>query len=136
MKRTLAIASFAAAMIMASTGASAQTKAQATIPFDFAVGSTLMPSGLYDIESPQPGVIWLHEHNGQANVLSVAVTSQSVATPAKLIFNKYGDQYFLHETRAANGDVEMTLPTTKLEKRVRAQEARLENEQKTAIALK
>ena len=54
MKRTFATALLAAASLMASIGVPAQSRQQATIPFDFTVGQRLLPAGTYVIRSSRP----------------------------------------------------------------------------------
>jgi len=137
MKRTIAIAFLASTMIMALSSASAQGKARATIPFNFRVGSALMPAGSYDIESTDSRVIWFRNQNGHATVAALAMTtSGETAPPARLVFNRYGDQYFLSEALKANGESEKKFAPSKLEKSVRAEEASLKAEGQTLIALK
>src|SRR5450432_1973558 len=103
MKQTIAIAFCAAAMILASSSASAQSNAKATIPFDFRVGSALMPSGSYEIDSSHRGALWFRNQDGRANaVILASATSGSTRAANKLVFHRYGNQYFLTETLRAN----------------------------------
>ena len=137
MNRTLKIAFLASAMLTAVCSASAQGKAKATIPFDFRVGSALMPAGSYQIEYSDSNKVWFHRLDGRENAVALANTTVGdVAPPAKLVFNRYGNHYFLSETLAANGQDEMTFAQSKLEKSIRAEEAAAKNEGRTLIALK
>ena len=137
MKRTIAIAFLASTMIMAISSASAQTKSKANVPFDFRVGSTLMPAGSYEIEYPRPGVIWFHSQDGRANVLALAgSTAGATVPPERMVFNRYGNQYFLRETLTASGEDQMTFAPSNLEKSVCAEEASLKSEGRVLIALK
>jgi hypothetical protein len=43
----------------------------------------------------------------------------------ELVFNKYGDQYFLREILCSQAAMNMSVPASKQEKRARAQEASL-----------
>ena len=54
MKRIIAATLLATASLMAHTGASAQTKLRATIPFDFTVGNDKLPAGTYEISHVGP----------------------------------------------------------------------------------
>jgi len=137
MNRKAAIALFAAIVNVAIAAASAQDIAKADIPFNFRVGSTLMPAGSYRIEHVESGVVWINEVNGKSNAVALAQTnSGGTAAPSKLVFNRYGDQYFLRELLKANGAAQMTFSESKLEKRIRTEEASLANEGKTLIAMK
>jgi hypothetical protein len=137
MKRTIAIAFLASTMVMALSTASAQSKAKATIPFNFRVGSALLPAGSYEIDSSQTRVIWFHSEDGHSNAAVLAVsTSGETKAAEKLVFNRYGDRYFLSETRNASGESEMTFARSKLEKSIRSEQASRNNEGQTLVALK
>ena len=137
MKQTIAIAFCAAAMILASSSVTAQSYAKATIPFDFRVGSALMPSGTYVIDSSQPRTLWVHSEDRRANAVILASSaSGSTRAAHKLVFHRYGNQYFLTETRRADGESEMTFGPSKLEKSVRSEQARRRDEGQIIVALK
>jgi hypothetical protein len=137
MKRTIALAFFASTMFMALTSASAQGRAKATIPFEFRVGSALMPAGSYVIEYSDTNKVWFRNQDGRETAVALANTSTGdVVPPAKLVFNKYGERYFLSETLAANGHDAMTFVPTKLEKSIRSEEASNQAEGRVLIALK
>ena len=137
MNRKIAIALLAAIVNVAIATASAQNIAKANIPFNFRVGTAPMPAGEYRIEPTQAGVVWISSVDGKSSAVLLAQTNTgSTSAPAKLVFNKYGDHYFLSELLRANGDPQMTFSQSKFEKRLRTEEASLANEGRTLIALK
>lgn len=137
MKRIIAIAFFASTMIMALSSASAQGKAKATIPFNFRVGSAVLPAGPYLIEYTASRVVWFHSQDGRQHAVVLATTTNgAIAPPEKLVFNRYGDRYFLSETLASSGESEMTFAPSKLEKSIRTEEANLKSAGQTLVALK
>ena len=137
MNRKVAITLFAAIVNVAIAAASAQTIAKADIPFGFHVGSTPMPAGEYTIKPAEPGVVWISKVDGKSNAVALALTSSgSTAAPSSLVFDRYGDQYFLHELRTANGQSQMTFSHSKLEKRAQREEAYRAQESQTLVALK
>ncbi len=137
MKRTIGIAIFAATLGMALSNASAQSKSTATIPFNFRVGSALMPAGAYEIEYTQPKVVWFRSLDGHESALALATTTSGDAVPpAKLVFRKYGNQYFLGETRTSSNESEMTFAPSRLEKSIRSEEASRRDEGQILVALK
>jgi hypothetical protein len=137
MKRTIAIAFLASAMIMSLSSASAQGRSRATIPFDFRVGSALLPAGAYDIESTDSQAIWFRSLNGHGAAVAQAMTTSGETKPVvKLVFNRYGNQYFLSETLTADGESDKKFAPSKLEKSVRTEEASLNGERHVLIALK
>ena len=68
MKHLFTTALFATAILMASTGAYAQSMAQATIPFDFTVGQTLLPAGTYHIDSVLARKVSLESRAGHVHM--------------------------------------------------------------------
>lgn len=136
MNRKIAIALLAATVNVAIATASAQTIAKANIPFNFRVGSALMPAGEYQITPAASGVVLVHQVNGKANAIAVANTKTGSSAPSTLVFNKYGDHYFLRELLKADGETEMTFYPSSLEKRLRTEEASLANKGRILLAMK
>jgi hypothetical protein len=139
MKRTFATALLAAASLVAPTGVSAQSRQQATIPFDFTVGERLLPAGTYVIKPLTPGVIAVLGWKGNTLVSTMTLvtpTDEVSKNPDKLVFHRYGDQYFLGEIRGGLGEAVGTIATSRLEQRVQRQQGALANQDKTTIALK
>jgi hypothetical protein len=139
MNRTFATALLTAASLMAPTGASAQSRQQATIPFDFTVGQVLLPAGTYMITHVRPGVISLRGWKGKELVgtMTMIKPDDYVRRNAdQLIFHKYGDQYFLSEVRGDLGESAGKIDASKLEQRFQRQQAAAPNQGNTVIALK
>jgi|ERR1700761_1750261 hypothetical protein len=137
MKHLFTTALFATAILTASTGGYAQSKLQATIPFDFTVGQTLLPAGSYHIDQDHAGFVLLASGAGHVNMFYPVVSSDYVNKASnRLIFHKYGDQYFLSEIRGSLGGYALTIGTSKLEKGLQEQEAKRQNEQETIVAMK
>jgi hypothetical protein len=137
MKHIISATLLAVATLMAHTGASAQSKLQATIPFDFTVGESLLPAGTYMITYVQPRVIEFSNREKHADIMTLITSADDVRqSPNKLVFNRYGDQYFLSEIRGGYGESARKVGTSKLEKRVRLEEASLANQQKALVAMK
>ena len=97
MKRISALALLTIASVATCTGAIGQQSViKANIPFDFTVGDTWMPAGEYTITSPFEEVLLLRSGGHSASI----VTSKDYAeseSGSKLVFDRYGNQYFLHE---------------------------------------
>jgi hypothetical protein len=139
MKRTLATALLTAASLMAPAGAFAQTRQQATIPFDFTVGQRLLPAGTYVIKHLGSGMILVQGWKGKELVGAITLITQgnNVRKDAdKLVFHKYGDQYFLSEIRGELGETSSKVGTSKLEQRLQREQAAVHNQNRTEIALK
>lgn len=71
---------------------------QAKIPFAFHYGSQRMAAGIYQLEIQSSGhVILLRGRSASGFVLANPETATRATGTGKLVFNRYGDQYFLHE---------------------------------------
>jgi hypothetical protein len=139
MKRTFVTALLTAASLIAPAGAFAQRRVQATIPFDFTVADRLMPAGNYVITHVSSSVVLVRAWKGKDLVSAATLTSPANnerKNANRLIFNKYGDQYFLSEIHEGLGEGAGRVNTSRLEERVRLQQAAIANKAKTEIALK
>jgi hypothetical protein len=101
MKRRVALI----AMIVGSflTAASAQAADRFNIPFDFTVGTVTLPAGSYSV-SPVGSIqthLQLKNRDGNEGVFqrisSVGLNPGRTSEATKLVFHRYGDQYFLAE---------------------------------------
>jgi len=91
-----------------AVGAHAQTldALVVDVPFDFVAANTTMPAGTYTIDRVEfndPINLQLRSADGRSSVFTSGILNpQSNAMP-KLVFNRYGDRYFLHEIWTAGG---------------------------------
>ena len=80
------------------------------VPFGFVVGNTTLPAGTYTVNRVQfnnPNSLQLRSADGSLAVLTtVAMTGAPDAT-LKAVFNRYGNQIFLHEIRTAGGKYQL-----------------------------
>ena len=72
------------------------------MPFEFTAGNVQLPAGEYEVTAVGPwGGPTLSVHNVNSNagtlVLSTSCQSLKPAADAKLVFHRYGNQYFLAE---------------------------------------
>lgn len=69
------------------------------IPFAFAAGGVHLPAGYYHVYHPgDPYLIVIEKDDGTARAMAYVHPSDvTVDDVTKLVFNKYGDQYFLAE---------------------------------------
>jgi hypothetical protein len=141
MNRISAIGLLAIASLATSTGAIAQQPTlKANIPFSFTVGNTWMPAGEYTISSPLQQVVQVR--SADLSRIATIVSSQSFNDPGsgnKLVFDKYGDQYFLrHVLCPSFASLNLDVPQGKAEKKARSRslEAKLHNGEETMVAAK
>jgi hypothetical protein len=66
------------------------------IPFDFYVGSRLLPAGTYQIKSTEQQAIFIYDGQGRvATALTHAHPKNVSNANNRLVFNQYGTVYFL-----------------------------------------
>lgn len=88
------------------------------IPFPFHVGASVLPAGDYTVDTnAAPGVIRMRSADCKSAVMIIAnaVEAQAAATRGKLVFNKYGDEYFLSQLWKPGSNVGKQLPQTRRE---------------------
>ncbi|MBV8894480.1 MAG: hypothetical protein JO266_21315 [Acidobacteria bacterium] len=110
------------AVLLLATGlASAQRKqgpVKANIPFDFVAGNTSMPAGEYRISQlSNVGVLSIKGESGEiALVGSNSVQANAMSPGTRLIFHRYGDQYFLYQVWTEGDDRGREVPKLRWEK--------------------
>lgn len=139
MNRISAIGLLTIASLATCIGAIAQQPAlKANIPFGFTVGDTRMPAGEYTISSPLQQVVQIRSTD-LANIATVVSPGgyDQPSSGSKLVFDKYGDQYFLRRVLCASfASLNIHVPQGKAEKEARSLEANLRNGEETMVATK
>jgi hypothetical protein len=107
------------------------------VPFDFNVGKTSMPAGVYTIKPESNSILHIWNHESGKSVLVLTNSGETCdsldRTEGHLIFTKYGDQYFLSQVANPNLGVKLNLPKSRAEKEAANQAAK---PNATAVALK
>jgi hypothetical protein len=131
MKRVAVIALIVLAGFCTAGSLQAQShEVRANVPFDFTVGGKHLPAGTYSFVSQANETIVVRNYDARIEVLSMTFdTDRKAANSSTLVFNKYGDQYFLHEIQCPSIALNVEIPRSKQEKQVRTQMAWLGPEQ-------
>jgi hypothetical protein len=85
--------------LVAVTAVQAQDKTvKANVPFSFYMGGSAMPQGAYRVDEVSHGAVVCM----RSKAVTKAVTTHELAgkkqiEPARLVFHRYGDSYFLAE---------------------------------------
>ncbi len=100
MKKNLFIIAMSLALLMSVAAQAQTTHLKVTVPFEFTAGNVQLPAGEYEVSALGTwGGPALSIHNVHSNAGSVVVSnscrSQKPAADAKLVFYRYGHQYFL-----------------------------------------
>ena len=127
MKRITATALLAIAnLAMAGTSFAQTNGVQAKVPFDFTVGNKVLPAGTYQIKTQtESGMVIAIRNRDKPIVMLTTVDQDGTGSKdgGKLIFHKYGDQYFLREILCDSAGMNVALHPSKAEERVRLQQA-------------
>lgn len=96
---------------------------EVNIPFAFHAGDSRLPAGEYRIhmlDDSDLQVMEINSADGSISVLFEVEATQANSTPAKseLIFNKYGNRYFLAKLFEEDSSTGSQLPKSRYEKRV------------------
>jgi hypothetical protein len=109
--------------------AQAQDQLVVTIPFDFAAGSANLPAGDYSVKTTSVNhtILLVNRDNPAVSMFLIAhdTTSSAPQAQSKLVFNCYGDRYFLSQIWAQGSALGSELPKSSREKEI-AVEARLD----------
>ncbi len=128
MKRITVVAFFTLASILGVGSAFAQMQSRqvhATVPFDFTVGNKQLPAGTYSVARAKDGTIQILSSKGTPVVLTLASENGSPSKGCALSFDKRGGQYFMRGVQCESAAMSINFPTSKLEKRIPAEVARL-----------
>lgn len=97
----LMLSLMAVAVMLSSRVAQAQDRVIANIPFDFAAGNTKLPAGEYTVKVVEATrmLLVVNTADPHASLFIPANTAEAnqIQTRSKLVFNRYGDRYFLSQ---------------------------------------
>lgn len=136
MKRIIVIAFALAAFVTAGSAMAQEHAVKATVPFDFTVGNAHVPAGTYTIWSTgDPGLIEVRNDSGKATIFGSVYTAGKSAQTGKLVFDQYGDRYFLHEILCTDAAMNLEIPVSKSEKKAQQQQqqASLQGDKKDQV---
>ena len=136
MKRTTVLAYLAATLILMVSMGSACARAQSPafkVPFDFTVGNQVFPAGTYQVSYyPTKSAILIRSQDDRFHALTATHAADPSISDSEVVFTKYGNQYFLHEVLCSALSMNVALPTSRLEKQARIQEAQLPHSETVA----
>ena len=111
--------------LLAAAQMQSDTKIVAQVPFDFIIGSKVVPAGQIIVQSAAPSARTLAMRNQRAKINLMAnptrAESKKPATKTALVFHKYGNRYFLSEVKLEGSQTLYRLPESRAEAELRAQ---------------
>lgn len=110
-------------MLTAVTVSAQSERIRVAMPFSFIVGQKTLPAGEYNLEPNREGsdYFWLLQNrDGHATVLFATdpVRASETQEQARLVFHKYGGQYFLSQIWTPGGNAGRELPMPRLERQL------------------
>ena len=97
----------ALSLATAAISANAQSlKARANVPFDFVVGDKTLTSGDYTVATITMAgdTLRIASKDMSQTAARLTITASGTSSQAKLVFHRYGQQYFLAEVWTGGGD--------------------------------
>jgi hypothetical protein len=130
MKGLLSTATVALAGLCVVGSLQAQTReVRANIPFNFIVGSQQLPAGSYEFSPGNDYTLVIQNREHPATLLSMFKKQDtSAGAKCQLVFDKYGDRYFLREVQSNAVAINGSVPVSKLEKQAGRHEASIQTE--------
>jgi hypothetical protein len=96
--RAIAIFAIFFGFAVANVEAQTPSRVEVQIPFEFTVGKTTLKPGVYTIKRMTGNLVQLKSVDGKASVIlnaPVNLSSTDSEATERLVFNKYGHEYFL-----------------------------------------
>ena len=90
-------------VVASAKGQTLGSRVRVNIPFDFHIGETKLASGKYSVgrarQNSDDVVMSVEDERGRAKAMrtSMPVLTRDATSKAKLVFHRYGDQYFLYQ---------------------------------------
>jgi hypothetical protein len=118
--RLLTLAGLMVTMLVASANAQVARSITADIPFNFVVKDIVLPAGKYFLEPIRlEGAEIIKVRNANAHIKAIVMTQLETARAnqagVRLVFNRYGDQYFLSQIMGFEENVLFQLPKSRIE---------------------
>ena len=98
--RSTAILGLFFMLAIASVNAQTPSRIEVNIPFDFSAGKTTLKAGAYSIKRTSANLLAFRSADGKTTALvnaPLTIGARDSKAGERLVFNQYGDQYFLSQ---------------------------------------
>jgi hypothetical protein len=104
--------------LVAAAAVQAQNKTvTAKVPFSFYMGRSAMPQGAYKVDELSHGAIVCMRSTDAANAVTAnEIVGKKQIEPARLVFHRYGESYFLAEIWTGDTSIGRALAPSPREK--------------------
>ncbi len=103
---TFAMLSLSLLVAVVSVQAQSRGKLEVNIPFEFQIGSQTLPAGEYSVKRLTQNSVLVRSRDGKLSAITQtprAITEDKNGKQEKLVFNQYGNQYFLSQVWMVRG---------------------------------
>ncbi|MDT4898508.1 MAG: hypothetical protein QOH25_3585 [Acidobacteriota bacterium] len=118
---TFAMLSIMVMLAVVSVQAQSRGKLEVNIPFEFQIGSQTLPAGSYSVKRLTQNSILVQGEDGKGSAIAqttgtIQAKTNETAAREKLVFHKYGSQYFLSQVWMVRGSDGRALNQTDAER--------------------
>ena len=111
--------------MLAAAQMPSETKIVVQVPFDFVIGSTIVPAGQLTVQrlALEKDVLTMHNRDSKLNIFanSSRIETKEPSATTALVFHKYGNRYFLWKVKVEGSQTAYRLPESPAEAELRAQ---------------
>ena len=136
LRKTLTV--FAGVCLLAASTMLSQNRAalRVKVPFQFNLKDAQLPAGEYAIEKWAGGGILLTSKDGAIRKVVLATPSESPTTHSKtrVLFRRYGDDYFLSQVWLGSEQWGFDIPVSKVERDVIARNQQAREMERVAVS--
>jgi hypothetical protein len=120
-RQAFSLISLLSLLLVAGSAIAQTVHVRADVPFNFAAGDKSFPAGTYDvgsIDNVNTKILRLQARDGNSSMMVSSNAAQNLkpADKTKLVFNRYGNRYFLSEIWVNGATRGHQLPKTSREK--------------------
>lgn len=115
MKNNLLRMTIGVALAAAAASAQSSIPLKADVPFDFVIANQTLPAGHYTVaEGPASGTVMIRSTEGSGSVFAMSnrIYVSSGRRECRLVFHRYGNNYFLSEVWGADNDGHQLPPSS------------------------
>jgi hypothetical protein len=115
--RVTSILSIGIALVAVAAVHAQDKTVTANVPFSFYMGSSAMPQGAYKVdEFLHGGIICLQSAGAIKSATTHEIAGKKQVEPARLVFHRYGNSYFLAEIWTGDASIGEALAASPREK--------------------
>jgi hypothetical protein len=139
--KSLAVVMLAVSVMSLTARAQSSAELKANIPFSFVIGNQTLPAGEYTVRyvnqsSGKSALLFKSVGGGTSRIVNMNAAQASRAEmKASLVFNQYGDSYFLSEVWTGGDQYGLSLPKSRAERQMKNGELSRVEAKRVTVAL-